>query len=69
MSILESKNWPNLKTNWYKHFTIQFKHFIDVKFDLFFFSVQKNTKWPKIVPERGKITKSAIIQQICPFGI
>jgi len=59
-----------LKTNWYKHFTIQFKHFIDVKSDLFSFSVYKRMQnGQKVSPKGVKITKLTIIQQICPFGV
>ena len=32
---MESKNWQNLETPWYKHFIIYFKHSIELKFDLF----------------------------------
>ena len=41
---LESKNWQNLKTNWYKHFIIHFKHPIGVKFDLSSIKVCKRTQ-------------------------
>ena len=34
---LMSKNWSNLKTNWYKHFIIHFKHYICV----FLFSLKE----------------------------
>jgi len=65
---LETKYWPNLKTNWYKHFTIHFKHFIDVKSYLFSFRVCKRIQnLQKVSPKVVKITKLAIIQQICQF--
>ena len=49
-----------MKTNWYKHVIIYFKHSIDVKFDLFSFKVcKKDAKWPKSVPERGQNHKIA----------
>ena len=58
-----------MKTNWYKHFIIHFKHSIDVKFDLFSFKVCKITQNDQKVSPKGiKITKSTIIQQICQFG-
>ena len=67
---LESKNCPNLKNNWYKHFIIHFKRSIDVKFGLFSFKVCKRTQnGQKVSPKGVKITKSAIIQQICQFGV
>jgi len=67
---LEPTNWQNLKTNWYKHFTIHFKHSIDVNFDLFSLKVCKQTQnGQQISPKGVKIAKSTIIQQICQFGI
>jgi len=70
MSIWSLKYWPNFKTNWYKHFTIHFKHSIYVYFDLFSFKVCKRTQnSQKVSPKGVKITKSTIIKQICPFGI
>ena len=47
-----------MKTNWYKHVIIYFKHSLDVKFDLFSFKVCKRTQnGQKVFPKGVKITK------------
>jgi hypothetical protein len=45
---------------------MHFEHYIDVKFDLFSFKEYKMTQnGQKLPPKMVKITKSALIQQIC----
>ena len=70
MSIWSLKIGKNMKTNWYKHVIIYFKHSIDVKSDLSSLKACKRTQnGQKVSPKGVKITKSAIIQQICQFGV
>jgi len=53
-----------------KHLIIDFKHFIDVKFNLFSFNECKRIQNGQIVSPKGvKITKSEKIKQIGPFGV
>ena len=57
-----------MKTNWYKHVIIHFKHSIEVKFDLSSLKVCKRTQNDqKVSPKGVKITKSPVIQQLCQF--
>ena len=59
-----------MKTNWYKHVIIHFKHSIDVKFDLSSLKVCKRTQNDqKVSPKGVKTTKSPVIQQLCQFEV
>ena len=70
MSIWSLKIGKNMKTNWYKHVIIHFKHSIDIKFDLCSLEVCKRTQNDqKVSPQGVKITKSPVIQQLCQFGV
>ena len=54
---LRSKNWSNLKTNWYKHFWIHFKHAIVSVIFLFSFKERIIARKSQQMPIRGvKIT-------------
>ena len=59
-----------MKTNWYKHVIIHFKHFIDVKFDLSSLKVCKKTQnYQKVSAKGVNITKSPVIQDLCQFEV
>ena len=67
---LKPTNWPNLKTNWYKHFITHVKPSLMSKIFFIYAQGEKNNAQEPKMPFGGvKITKSPIIQQISQFEV